>query len=117
MVSVPPGRPILKSNITLHAPNCSDCLVAVSGEPLESYVTCEAPDATRANITVRGENASKGKFRLEYNVTEKDHMANVTCNVGNNDDKTVPGTTKILYVAGTSFCLEEYVNSYLKFVI
>jgi len=102
---VPPGLPILSSNI-ISVPEYPNCLVAVRGERLDFYVTCEASDATRANITVGGkkvqvQTSTSGKFLPFYIVTEEDHMVNVSCSVGNDDSKIHLGTTKTLYVAGS----------------
>jgi len=101
---VPPSKPFLSSNKTVS--ECPKCLVAVRGEPLESYVTCKAPDATRVNIKVGEKNApvhmfKPGGFRPIYTVTDEDHMVIVTCEVGNDDYDIVKKINKTLYVAGT----------------
>jgi len=105
MVLVPPSEPVLSSTYTIDR-ECPGCLVAVRGEQLESYVKCQSFYATRVNITVGGKNARAhtfptGGFRPTlYTATDEDHMAAVTCSVGNDDDETVLTTTKTLYVAG-----------------
>jgi len=80
--------------------------VAVKGEPLESYVTCTASDATRANITFGGKKSPVHMFSLDgfgsiYTVTDEDHIIIVTCEVGSDDYDIVKKTNKTLYVAGT----------------
>jgi len=103
---VPPSEPVLSGTYTI--PECEDCLVAVRGERIDSYITCHSSDATSANITVGGKNANTlmittGSFRPSlYTATEEDHMAAVTCSVGNDDVSTALTTTKTLYVAGRS---------------
>jgi len=114
-VAVPPREPTLSGTYTI--PECEDCLVAVKGERIDSYITCHSPHATRANITVGGKDANALMFTTEgfrptlYTATEEDHMAVVTCSVGNDDVETVLTTTKTLYVAGISnydmFCFQK----------
>jgi len=82
--------------------------MAVRGERLDVNVTCEASDATRANITVGGkevqvQKSSTGVFMSSYIVTDDDHMVDVTCSVGNDDVDTVLETTRKLFVAGTNW--------------
>ena len=85
--------------------------MAVSGERLESYVTCHSSYATHADITVGDTNShahmfADGRFRSHmYNVTEKDHMAEVKCSVSNDHFTSVLETTKKIFVAGTLICV------------
>jgi len=106
LVPVPPSEPALSGTYTI--PGCENCLVAVKGERIVSYITCHSSYATHVNITVGGKDANAlmfttGGFRPTlYTAIEEDHMAAVTCGVGNDDVETALTTTKTLYEAGRS---------------